>query len=263
MLTGLFDGTLASEELASTEDSLEVESLLVLPIELELGERLKLFVLSPKALSDDDIDYWRLVSGMLSRICAGMRGSCRGLGAFFRRFGAPSAALDRQGQVLDVNQAWLDYWGISECQEAVGQSVPEDFPSLSEFSGLLRSGSLGMVAATRGTLRHPRLGLEEVVIYLTPVDESGQSDAAVVLTLFSDTVTSTSLRGDERKPVFSPREEEVMVGIAAGQTSKEIATNLGVSESTVLFHRHRIREKLDIVGGRANLRRKLLEFIGE
>ncbi|MBF0612180.1 MAG: response regulator transcription factor [Magnetococcales bacterium] len=46
-------------------------------------------------------------------------------------------------------------------------------------------------------------------------------------------------------PVLSPRERQVLQGIASGQTNKEIARNLKISPKTVETHRSRLMEKLN------------------
>jgi DNA-binding NarL/FixJ family response regulator len=45
-------------------------------------------------------------------------------------------------------------------------------------------------------------------------------------------------------PLLTPREREVVAGIAAGRTTKEIAADLGISAKTVDTHRQHIMEKL-------------------
>jgi two-component system response regulator NreC len=47
-------------------------------------------------------------------------------------------------------------------------------------------------------------------------------------------------------PELTPRERQVLVGIAEGLTNKEIAERLGVSVRTVETHREHIMQKLGI-----------------
>ncbi len=46
--------------------------------------------------------------------------------------------------------------------------------------------------------------------------------------------------------VLSPREREVLTGIAQGLTNKQIGTQLGISHRTVETHRESLMEKLDV-----------------
>jgi DNA-binding NarL/FixJ family response regulator len=64
---------------------------------------------------------------------------------------------------------------------------------------------------------------------------------------------SAALRGDSpaddaaaRLSRLTPREREVLAGIAAGETSRAIATRLGLSPRTVETHRENLARKLDI-----------------
>ncbi|HEY4102073.1 MAG TPA: response regulator transcription factor [Gemmatimonadales bacterium] len=52
----------------------------------------------------------------------------------------------------------------------------------------------------------------------------------------------------EKSPldVLSPREREVLLGVARGETNKEIAARLGISHRTVETHRESLMDKLDI-----------------
>jgi two-component system nitrate/nitrite response regulator NarL len=53
----------------------------------------------------------------------------------------------------------------------------------------------------------------------------------------------TSSRADDP---LTPREREVLKGIANGQTNKEVATTLGISHRTVETHRENIMRKLNV-----------------
>jgi FixJ family two-component response regulator len=47
-----------------------------------------------------------------------------------------------------------------------------------------------------------------------------------------------------RLALLSPREREVMTGVVAGNSNKEIARHLGISEITVKLHRGRVMKKM-------------------
>jgi len=58
---------------------------------------------------------------------------------------------------------------------------------------------------------------------------------------------AAAIGGGECPPdVLSPREREVLGGVCAGRTNREIAAELGLSVSTVETHRKHIIEKLDL-----------------
>ncbi len=46
--------------------------------------------------------------------------------------------------------------------------------------------------------------------------------------------------------VLTPREKEVLIGVAGGETNKEIAARLGISHRTVETHRESLMAKLDV-----------------
>ena len=50
--------------------------------------------------------------------------------------------------------------------------------------------------------------------------------------------------GRERFDTLSPREREVMVGVTAGRLNKQIANDIGVTESTVKVHRTNLMRKM-------------------
>ncbi len=63
---------------------------------------------------------------------------------------------------------------------------------------------------------------------------------------------AAGLRGDEAEPqgpglsVLTARELDVLKGIAAGQSNKQIAVDLGISRRTVESHRESLMKKVDI-----------------
>lgn len=57
-----------------------------------------------------------------------------------------------------------------------------------------------------------------------------------------------------QRPVVTPREQEVLIQIAEGLTSKEIAKRLSIDPRTVDVHRANIRQRFDLGSGAALLR---------
>jgi len=63
---------------------------------------------------------------------------------------------------------------------------------------------------------------------------------------FPSELTTAIMRTECPPQVLSPREREVLGGVCAGRTNREIAGDLGLSVSTVETHRKHIIEKLDL-----------------
>jgi FixJ family two-component response regulator len=61
-------------------------------------------------------------------------------------------------------------------------------------------------------------------------------------TRLDDEVALTALK--ERFTLLSPREREIMVQVARGRLSKQIAGDLGIAEATVKVHRSRLMRKM-------------------
>lgn len=52
---------------------------------------------------------------------------------------------------------------------------------------------------------------------------------------------------------FTPRQLQIVRGIASGQLRKEVAESLGISTGTINGHMGRIRRKLSLCGGPKDL----------
>ncbi len=63
---------------------------------------------------------------------------------------------------------------------------------------------------------------------------------------FPSQLANAVASGETPPDVLSPREREVLGGVCAGRTNREIAGQLGLSVSTVETHRKHIIEKLDL-----------------
>ena len=50
----------------------------------------------------------------------------------------------------------------------------------------------------------------------------------------------------ERFETLSPREREIMIEVARGRLSKQIAGDIGISETTVKVHRSNLMRKLKV-----------------
>ena len=105
-----------------------------------------------------------------------------------------------------------------------------------------------LVSAIRAVQRgesfiHPLLTRQLIDLYLKQSQSQSQSQPRP--------------SSDERKPDLSPRETEVLRLVALGYSAQQIATELGISVSTVETHRTHVSEKLGL-HGRAQLVRYAL-----
>jgi DNA-binding NarL/FixJ family response regulator len=53
-------------------------------------------------------------------------------------------------------------------------------------------------------------------------------------------------RSDDQLSQLTPRERQVLIGVAEGRTNREIAVELGISHRTVETHRESLMKKLGI-----------------
>ena len=60
--------------------------------------------------------------------------------------------------------------------------------------------------------------------------------------------------GTGRRPLFTPRQRQVLKELASGQSTKQIAAKLGISIKTVETHRARIMQSLGINSANALVR---------
>jgi DNA-binding NarL/FixJ family response regulator len=67
-------------------------------------------------------------------------------------------------------------------------------------------------------------------------------------TFLSAAVSGRLFRGQEPKPLLTPRESEILSLLGQGASSKQIARQLDLSVRTVEAHRQSIKRKLDLEG---------------
>jgi DNA-binding NarL/FixJ family response regulator len=67
-------------------------------------------------------------------------------------------------------------------------------------------------------------------------------------TYLSAAISGRMSRSQAPRPVLSPRESEILAGLARGHASRQIAETLGLSVRTVETHRQNIKRKLGLEG---------------
>jgi len=67
-------------------------------------------------------------------------------------------------------------------------------------------------------------------------------------TFLSPAVSQRLFRNQAPKPLLTPREGEILTALGRGQSSKQIARELGLSVRTVEAHRQNIKRRLEIDG---------------
>jgi DNA-binding NarL/FixJ family response regulator len=90
-----------------------------------------------------------------------------------------------------------------------------------------------------------RLAPAKLLEAIREVHEGGSPMSAPIARKLVQSLQSTPARGDENADL-SPREREVLHGLAEGQAYKQIADKLGVSIHTVRNYIRRIYEKLHV-----------------
>jgi FixJ family two-component response regulator len=133
--------------------------------------------------------------------------------------------------VLDVTMPGLDGLELQRRLRAAGESLPIVF--------ITGHGDIPM------SVRAIKAGATD---FLTKPVEARSLVAAVRVALEQHASMRTALAdtADLRRRLASltPREREVLGGLAAGKLNKQIAADLGIVEQTVKFHRARIMERM-------------------
>ncbi|GAA0734017.1 response regulator transcription factor [Sphingomonas japonica] len=176
---------------------------------------------------DDDAAIRESLSLVLAT--AGHRVHCWEDGCGFL---AAAAALGPACAILDVRMPLID--GLAVQREVVALRLPiaviiltghADVPSAVRT---LRAGAVNFLEKPVETSAL----LQAVTDALATIDPGGGSDHA-------------EAQARRKLALLSPRELEVLRGLAAGKQNKSIAIDLGISHRTVEVYRANIMEKLD------------------
>jgi len=144
------------------------------------------------------------------------------------------ARPDRKAEgclVLDVTMPGLDGLELQRRLAAAGESLPIVF-----ISG---HGDIPM------SVRAIKAGATD---FLTKPVEAKALVAAVRAAIEQHAVTRRAAADaadlEQRLASLTPRERDVLAGLATGKLNKQIAADLGVVEQTVKFHRARIMDRM-------------------
>jgi FixJ family two-component response regulator len=133
--------------------------------------------------------------------------------------------------VLDVTMPGLDGLELQRRLAAAGVSLPIVFVS--------GHGDIPM------SVQAIKAGAKDFLTKPVPA----QALVAAVRTAIEQDASDRQARADtaelrQRLASLTPREREVLAGLAAGRLNKQIAADLGLVEQTVKFHRARIMERM-------------------
>ena len=133
--------------------------------------------------------------------------------------------------LLDVSMPGLDGLALQRKLLALGRALPIVF-----LSG---HGDIPM------TVRALKAGAVDFLTKpVSAVTLFAAVDAALALDAHARQADADGLALQQRVASLTPREREVLQGLAAGQLNKQIAAELGIVEQTVKFHRARIMERM-------------------
>jgi DNA-binding NarL/FixJ family response regulator len=112
----------------------------------------------------------------------------------------------------------------------------------------LEDRSAAALAAGAAAFLPKHMGLDEMLaalrslVFASGPEARPPSPGAVI----ASAPAPNGLLGQRTFDVLSPRERDVLEGIRAGQTNREIAIELGISQTTVNKHVHQILRKLRV-----------------
>ena len=95
-----------------------------------------------------------------------------------------------------------------------------------------------------------RIGARGYVLKEAPATEIVSAIHVVASggTFLSPAVAQRMFRHQEPPPLFTPRENEILAALGRGQSSKQMARDLGLSVRTIEAHRQHIKRRLNIDG---------------
>jgi PAS domain S-box-containing protein len=179
----------------------------------------------------------------------------------FSRSKNPLLVLDNERRIVAVNDAQLDTFAYSR-EELVGRRVdmllaPEEWRSIDdEWRTFLRRGDF---EAERACVRADGRRLD-VQYAMRWARLDGRMLALVVILDAKLEPQRTRLAEATAISALTPREIEVVGHVAMGQRAREIASDLGVAESTVRTH---IRQAMKKSGARTQAQLVALVCTGQ
>lgn len=125
----------------------------------------------------------------------------------------------------------------------------------------LRVVMLSMYDNPEYVQRALQVGARGYVLKEAPATEIISAIEAVAAggTFLSPAVSQRMFRNQTPRPLFTPRENEILAALGRGQSSKQIARDLGLSVRTIEAHRQHIKRRLEIEG-QAELIRYAVEY---
>ncbi len=221
-----------------------VKEVLLLPVRPEDRPFGVVSISSTKIVSPEEMEYWRLLARSIEELYR-RDTSRRQVGMLrlaFHNGVEPSLLIDAEGRVIDVNYALVQRLSYADRASAL--------VGIGGFAHVLSDcRAPGSRSRRRGHLFLPDARGNETPFDLRCYDlyEPGGAITGAVLRL-----REQEDRGS-RASLLSKRQREIGRLIAEGQTTKEIAGELGLSVHTVNYHRAQLRKRLRVSGAGENL----------
>lgn len=224
------------------------------PFRADIRIRGFLLVVSEKEIIPRRRSFWRTAARATGALILAEEHMQRHalLTARYRNGSVPELLTDLGCRVVEVNSALLKLLGIIDRKNVVGLEVSRllDLKGTSARE-LCRSGPRGM------EITSPEERKIRARVTAARLDDHQGLPLGYRFTLEAPpSVTEVDVSGSL---ALTSREIDVAIELQEGHTSKEIAEKLGISESTVRYHRQRLRQKLGISGSNLSLRLALLK----